>query len=103
MTEQPVDLDGRRDAAAREAAQVRRQHLLEFRAEQTAMCRRQEELEALLQAAPAEVWQEVVVKAQYLIQLFADTPEGRDPRRKTLIAQTLDDLNRLCQSDKEWR
>ena len=38
------------------------------------------------------------VKAQYLIQLFAATPEAQDPRRKKLIAHALDDLARLCQT-----
>jgi len=35
---------------------------------------------------------EAAEKAQYLIQLFAATPEGRDPRRQELIARVLDDF-----------
>ena len=56
----------------------------------------QEELEKLLLAAPAETWPEAAAKAQYLIQLFAATPEAQDPQRKELIAHALDDLKRLC-------
>jgi hypothetical protein len=32
---------------------------------------------------------------RYLIQLFASTPEGRDPCRQELILQVLEDLTRL--------
>ena len=62
---------------------------------------RQEELEKLLLAAPAETWTEAAAKAQYLIQLFAATPEAKDPRRKELIAHALEDLTRLCDRAKE--
>jgi hypothetical protein len=62
---------------------------------------RQEELEKLLLAAPAETWPEAAAKAQYLIRLFAATPEAQDPRRKELIAHALDDLTRLCERAKE--
>jgi hypothetical protein len=41
------------------------------------------------------------VKALYLLQLFADTPEARDPRRKELIAHAIEDLTRLCESEKD--
>ena len=96
MTGDPVDLDAHRGMAAQKATDIRRQRLHEFEADQAALRLRQEELEKLLMAAPAETWPEAAAKAQYLIQLFADTPEALDPRRKELIAQALDDLNRLC-------
>ena len=101
MTKNPVDLDEHRGMAAREATEVRRQRRHEFQVDQVALRRRQEELEKLLLAAPAETWPEAAAKAQYLIQLFAATPEAQDPRRKELIAHTLDDLNRLCDRAKE--
>jgi hypothetical protein len=62
---------------------------------------RQEELEKLLLAAPAETWPEAAAKAQYLIQLFSDTPEAQDPRRKELIAHAMDDLTRLSERAKD--
>ena len=68
--------------------------------EEEALRRRQEDLERLLLAAPAETWPEAAAKAQYLIHLFATTPESQDPRRKQLIANTLDDLARLCSHAK---
>ncbi len=101
MTDDPVDLDERRGMAAQKATEIRRQSLHEFQADQVALRRRQEELEKLLLAAPAETWPEAAAKAQYLIQLFAATPEAHDPRRKKLVADTLDDLTRLCDREKE--
>ena len=101
MTDDPVDLDAYRGMAAQKETDIRRQRLHEFQSDQMALRRRQEELEKLLLAAPAETWPEAAAKAQYLIQLFADTPEAQDPRRKELIAHALDDLTRLCDSAKE--
>jgi len=101
MTDDPVDLDERRGMAAQQATEMRRQRLHEFQADQAALRRRQEELERLLLAAPAETWPEAAAKAQYLIQLFAATAEAQDPRRKELIAHALDDLAQLCDRTKE--
>lgn len=101
MTDNPVDLDQHRGMAAQKATETRRQHLQEFQADQAALHRRQEELEKLLLAAPAETWSEAAAKAQYLIQLFAATPEAQDARRKKLIAHTLDDLARLSDRAKD--
>jgi hypothetical protein len=101
MTDDPVDLDAYRDKTAQIATDIRRQSLHEFQVDQAALRRRQEELEKLLLAAPAETWPEAAAKAQYLIQLFASTLEAQDPRRKELIANALDDLTRLCDCAKE--
>lgn len=101
MTDDTVELDEHRGMAARKATEFRRLHLREFQAAQAALQRRQEELEKLLLAAPAETWPEAAAKAQYLIQLFAATPEARDPRRKRLIANALKDFSRLCLREQE--
>jgi hypothetical protein len=101
MTDEPVDLDEHRGMAGQLATDIRRQRLHEFQAAQAALRRRQEELEKLLLAAPAETWPEAAAKAQYLIQLFAATPEAQNPRHKKLIAHALDDLTRLCDRAKE--
>jgi hypothetical protein len=50
---------------------------------------------ALPVAAPSTTWPEAAAKAWYLIQLFAATPEARDPRRQERIAKMLDDLARF--------
>ena len=62
-----------------------------------AALKRQEELEAQLIAAPSSTWVEAGEKARYLITLLAATPAARDPRRKTLIANVLEDLRRLAE------
>lgn len=103
MSNDPVDLDRYRDKAAWRAAKTRRQGLQEFLVDQDALQRRQDELESLLLVAPAETWPEAVTKAQYLIRLFAATPEAQGPRRKQLIAHALDDLTRLCdRAEQPW-
>ena|ERR671928_1482447 len=101
MTDDPVELDERRGMAAQKATEIRRQRLQDFQANQTALRYQQEELEKLLLADPAETWPEAAAKAQYLIQLFAATPEAQDPRRKELIAHALEDLARLCERATE--
>ncbi len=101
MADEPVELDEHRGMAAQRATEIRRQHLHDFQADQAALRRRQEELEKLLLAAPAETWPEAAAKAQYLIQLFAATADAQDPRRKELIAHALDDLTRLCDRAEE--
>ncbi len=95
MTDDPVELDEHRGMAAQQQTEVRRQHLDRFQIEHEAMRVRQEELESLLIAAPAETWTDVAAAAQYLIQLFAITSEAQNERRKELIARTLEDLARL--------
>ena len=95
MTDDPVELDKHRGMNAQQQTEARRLQLNKFQAEQEAVRLRQEELESLLVAAPAETWSEVAAAAQYLIQLLATTSEGQNERRKELIARTLDDLARL--------
>jgi hypothetical protein len=40
-------------------------------------------------------WAEAAEEARYLILLFAETSEARNPRRQELIAKLIDDLARL--------
>ena len=101
MTDEPVDLDERRGMAAQKATEIRRERFHQFQADQAMLRERQEELEKHLLAAPAETWPEAAVKAQYLIQLFADTLEAQDPRRKELIAHAMEDLTRLCGREED--
>ena len=96
MTDDPVNLDGHRGMAAQKSTEIRRR-LHEVQADQAALRERQEELEHFLLAAPSATWPEAAAKAKYLIQLFAATPDGQDPRRKKLIASALDDLARLAE------
>jgi hypothetical protein len=80
---------------AQKATELRRL-LAEVEADERALQIRQEELEAHLLAAPALSWDDAAEKVRYLLKLFAATPAGQDPRRKTLIANVLDDFTRLA-------
>jgi hypothetical protein len=100
MTDEPVDLDVHRGMAAQKATEIRRERFHQFQEAQATMRQRQEDLEKHLLAAPAETWPEAAVKAEYLIQLFSDTPEAQDPRRKELIAHVIEDLTRLSEREK---
>ena len=93
---QPVELDEHRGMAAQKSTETRRR-LREVEADQRALRHRQQEFERYAVAAPSTSWPEVAEKAQYLIQLFAATPEARDPRRQALIASVLEDLARLSE------
>ncbi len=99
MTDDPVDLDARRSTEGRMATDFRRHSLKEFEADQEALRRRQDELEAQLLAEPAMTWQEVAIKAQYLIRRYSETGEAQDARRRKLIQRALGDLARLIEDE----
>ena len=99
MTDEPVELDEHRGMAAQKSTEIRR-HRRAVMADQAALKRRQEEFERHAVAAPSASWSEAAVKARYLIELFAATPEARNRRRQELIAQVLDDFNRLSRSSE---
>jgi hypothetical protein len=96
MTSDPVDLDEHRGMAAQKATEIRRR-LQEVHADQVALQQRQEEFETFLLGAAATTWPEAAAKARYLIQLYAATPDARDPRRQKLIASALEELALLSQ------
>lgn len=99
LTNQAIQLDKRRGDADRQAIELRRL-VLAVEADRDAMKSRQEELETQLIAAPGASWGEAAEKARYLIGLLAGTTAGRDPRRKKLIANTLEDFRRLSANDE---
>ena len=94
MTDKPVELDEHRGMAAQKSTETRRR-LREVEADQSVLRHRQQEFERYAVTAPSANWPDVAEKARYLIQLFAATPEARDPRRQALIASVLEDLARL--------
>ena len=96
MRDEPVNLDDRRGMAAQRDTEIRRD-LHDVQADQAALRGRQEELENCLLAASAATRAEAAASVRYLIELFAATPEARDPRRQKLIARALDDLSRLAE------
>ena len=100
MTDKAVDLDHHRGMAAQKATELRRL-VAEVAANEQALRKTQEELEAQLIAAQASTWEEVADKVRYLLSVFAATPSGQDPRRKTLIRAVLDDFERLSRDTQE--
>ena len=94
MTDDPVELDEHRGMAAQKSTEIRRR-LYEVQADQAALRLRQEEFECHALASPSTTWAEAATEARYLILLFAETSEARNPRRQELIAKVLDDLARL--------
>jgi hypothetical protein len=89
----PVDLDVHRGMIAQKETLLRRKQA-EVQADQAALQKRKDEFEDFLVSKPAASKEEAAVKARYLIQLYADTPAGSDPRRMLLIVRALDDLDK---------
>lgn len=93
MTDKTIDLDRHRGMAAQKATELRRL-LTNVEANEKELRLRQDELEAHLIAAPAANWHEAADKARYLLNLFAATPAGQDPRRQMLITAVLADFTK---------
>ena len=98
MTDRPIKLDQHRGMSAQKATDLRRV-LAGVEADEKALRLRQDALEEQLIAEPATTWPEAAEKARYLLGLFASTSAAQDPRRKTLIANVLDDFRRLDGND----
>jgi len=96
MSDEPIDLDGRRGMAAQKATDIRRR-LHEVQADQAAVRQRQEEFEKYLLAAPAATIPELAVKIRYLLQLYAACHDAADPRRQKLIQSADEDIARLLE------
>jgi hypothetical protein len=94
MNDDPVDLDAHRGMSAQRATELRRQKS-GVQADQAALKLRQEEFEEFLLSKPAATKKEAASKARYLLELYAATTEGGDPRRSLLIIRALNDLDRL--------
>ena len=92
MIADAINLDAYRGPAARRAAEIRRRRLKRsHESPEDIQCGR-EELGQLLGLSPAQSWSKVAPKVQYVVRVFATTPEAREPGRMALIGQILDDL-----------
>jgi hypothetical protein len=98
--EPPVILDRHRGMAAQQATDFRRL-LAEVEENEAALRQRQRDLEDRLASAPAATWTEAAERARYLLKLFLDTTQGRDPRRQQLVASLLQDFARLSRDDEQ--
>ena len=84
MNDDPVKLDEHRGLAAQRDTEFRRD-IREVQVDQEALRGRQEELENFLLAAPAATCADAAASMRYLIELFAATPEARDPVDKSSL------------------
>jgi hypothetical protein len=100
--EPPVILDRHRGMAAQHATDLRRL-LAEVEENEVALRQRQEDLEDRLATAPAATWTEAAERARYLLKLFLDTTQGRDPRRQKLVASLLEDFARLSRDGEQLK
>lgn len=97
MPSDTIDLDERRSDVDQKATEIRRR-LDAVRQDQGRLEQRRKEFEAFILAGPAENWPEAAAKAQYLIQLLADTYAVRDPRQRELIDSVFKDFSFLAQN-----
>jgi hypothetical protein len=81
MTDDPIDLDGRRSVAGQCASEMRR--------------RPANSQPPLTLAEPARTWAEVLKKWRFLLDRYATTPEAGDERIQKLIKRALGDMERL--------
>lgn len=94
MTDRTIELDKHRGMTAQKATELRRL-VAEVAEDQAKLKARQEKLEKFLVSAPATSWFEAAEKARYLLAILAASSDAQDTRRKTLIANVLDDFDRL--------
>ena len=101
MEDDPFELDSRRSSAGKMASDIRRHAIRDSEADRDAARLRQQELEAQLLAEEARTWPQVAAKAQYLIRLYAQTPEAQDARRAKLIERALAEIARLLEAGEQ--
>lgn len=94
MTERIIALGQHRGTPALAHTEITSQ-LLATETTQHALKAKLEFLEAQLATTPSVTLTDAIERARYLVGLLAHTTAGRDPRRKKLIASTLEDLERL--------
>lgn len=93
MTDDPIDLDGRRSAADQRQSEMRRRP-----ANSQTGAPLQPDTQGLddrMLAGPARTWVEVMEKWRFLLDRYASTPEAGDARIRKLIRRALHDMDRL--------
>lgn len=91
VTDQPIPLDEHRGMMAQKATELRR-HNADAEADQVVLHQRQDDLHARLAATPAADWSELEVKVRHLVEVFADGPNGINPRVAALVQSVLTDF-----------
>lgn len=95
MTNDPIDLDGRRTAAERRRMKMRRRpangHSPVAPSEQPHLGSHEDRM----LAEPARTWVKVMEKWRFLLDRYSATPEAGDERIQKLIMRAIGDMERL--------
>lgn len=95
MTDEPIDLDGRRSAAGQRETEMRRRPANSQQGSTRPPQADPESLDNPMLAEPARTWIEVMEKWRFLLDRYAATPEAADERVQKLIKRALGDMERL--------
>jgi hypothetical protein len=95
MTDDPIDLDGRRSVAGQHASEMRRRPANSQPPHTLPQQPDLESLEDQMLANPARTWVEVMEKWRFLLDRYASTSEAGDERIQKLIKHALGDMERL--------
>ena len=95
MTDDPIDLDGRRTEAGRHGSEMRRRPANDAPSPAPSAQPHLGSLEDQMLAEPARTWVEVMEKWRSLLEQYAATAEARDDRIQKLIRRAIGDMERL--------
>jgi hypothetical protein len=101
MTDDPINLDGRRSSAGRHDSEMRRRPANTDPDAMPSQKPHPEDLDARMLAEPARNWSDLLETCRFLLGLYAATPEAGDERIQELIGRALDDMNRLARLEEE--
>ncbi|WP_397542011.1 hypothetical protein [Roseovarius salis] len=94
MTDEPIDLNGRRSVAGQRASEMRRRPANSQPPFALPQQLHLESLEDQILAEPARTWAEVLKKWRFLLDRYAMTPEAGDERIQKLIKRAIGDMER---------
>lgn len=95
MTNELINLDGRRTVVERLRVEIRRRPANSEPPYALPSQPHLESLEDQMLAEPAQTWAEVMEKWRFLLNRYAATPEAGDEHIQKLIKRALGDMERL--------
>ncbi|MDU8912967.1 hypothetical protein [Aestuariicoccus sp. MJ-SS9] len=95
MTDDPIDLDGRRTEAGRYETEMRRRPANDAPSLVPSAQLHLGSLENQMLAEPARTWVEVMEKWRFLLERYSATPAAHDERIQKLIRRAIEDMERL--------
>ncbi|WP_143028574.1 hypothetical protein [Ruegeria marina] len=95
VTDNPIDLDGRRTEAGRHETEMRRRPASDAPSWVRSAQPHLGSLEDQMLAEPARTWVEVMEKWRFLLERYSATPAAHDERIQKLIRRAIGDMERL--------